>query len=194
MIIASARLSWAVTIAGGLLWVYALSALTFGIMFSMVNKKYFPEVGKYYVFICVASFWGGTYLLLLWLLCPLAAIETFLPLLLIPMFCAGCGIYERITSPLENMRLDIFDHISDAVSQAAILATLTIVFSIVREPLAYCSLSLPGSSEGMVTIMFFRLGSFFPIGIFASSAGALLLLGYFICLYQYGKNAISGRY
>jgi hypothetical protein len=44
---------------------------------------------------------------------------------------------------------------------------------------------------GMVTIMYFKAGAFFPMGIFTASAGSLLLLGYFICLYQYGKGKMS---
>jgi hypothetical protein len=79
--------------------------------------------------------------------------------------------------------------LSEAVSQAAVLSGLIIAFSILREPLSYCSLSFPGTSQGMITIMYFASGPFFPIGVFAPSAGAFLLLGYFICLYQYCKNA-----
>jgi hypothetical protein len=49
-------------------------------------------------------------------------------------------------------------------------------------------LSFPGTYQGMVTIMYFKSGSFLPIGIFGTSAGALLLLGYIICLYQRAKG------
>jgi hypothetical protein len=194
LVMASARLSWAVIIAGSLLWVYGLTSMVFSFLCSEVDAKIFPEEGRGYVFTCIASFFGSIYLLLLWLLCPLAAFEVFFLLLIVPLFCASSGVFEQIAFPNENTHNDIIDDVSDAASQAAVLAGLIIVFSIVREPLSYCSLSLPGTSGGMVTIMYFKSNSFFPMSIFGASAGALLLLGYIICLYQYGKNVITGGY
>jgi hypothetical protein len=169
-------------------------------MNSKIDKKYFPSVGRSHVFTCLASFFGSCYLLLFWLMCPFAAFEAFIPILLIPLFCAasgiceGSGVFERIEYKSENVNLDLLDHVSDAVSQAAVLALLIIGFSIIREPLSYCSLTFPGTANGMITIVSFRSGSFFPIGIFASSSGALLLLGFLVCLYQFGKSIFAGRY
>jgi hypothetical protein len=189
---ASARLSWAVTVAGCLFWVYGSSAVLYAFLSDVLaGKKFFPAAGRASVFVCIASFFGSAYLLIVWLSCPFAAFEVFLPLLLVPLFCAGSGIFERIENPGENSNADIFTHLSESVSQAAVLSGLMIALSIIREPLSYCSLSFPGSSQGMVTIMYFRAGSFFPMGIFATSAGALLLLGYFICLYQYCRSVFS---
>jgi hypothetical protein len=194
LVMASARLSWAIVIAGSLLWVYALTSLTFTFMCTTINKKFFPSSGTMLIFICLASFFGSVYLLLFWLLCPFAALELFFLLLLVPLFCAGSSMFEGLIYPPEHTHLDIFDQVSDAASQAAIFSGLIIAFSIIREPLAYCSLSFPGSSQGMIKIVNFVSGSFFPIGIFTTSAGALLLLGYFVCLYQYFKNKSSGRF
>jgi hypothetical protein len=193
LVMASARLSWAITIAGSLLWTFAFSSLVFAIMASKIKAKFFPVFGRSHVFTCLAAFFGSSYLLLFWLLCPFAAFEVFFLLLLVPLFCASSGIFERIMAASENAYSDPFDHVTDASSQAVVLAVLISGFSIIREPLSYCSLSLPGTSDGMVTIVNFMSGSFFPIGIFATTAGALLLLGYFICLYQYFKSVMSGR-
>jgi len=193
LIMASARLSWAITVALSLFWVYGLTALAYYSLSSVLNKKFFPSLGKGTFYACLAAFFGSVYLFLFWLLCPLAAMESFFLLLLVPIFCAGSGIAQQIASDKDNS--DIFDNVSDAVSRAVSLAVLTIAFSIVREPLSYCSLSFPGSYQGMVTIMYFRENSFFPISIFASSAGAMLLLGYIICLYQYGRKKMNpGEY
>jgi len=187
LIMASARLSWAITTALGLFWVYGLTTFTFTLLLDAAGGKILPSSGRASIFVCLASFFGSLYLLIFWLICPLAAFEVFLPLLLIPLFCASSDIFKQIVSA-ENSSLDIFDHVSDAVSQASVLAIMLVSFSIIREPLSYCSLSFPGTSRGMITIVNFKAGSFFPIGIFATSAGALLLLGYFICLYQYLKS------
>jgi len=199
LIMASARLSWAVTIAIGLFWVYGLTVLTYSFLVSTpMTNKIFPQKGRANLFICLASFFGSIYLLVFWLLCPFAALEVFFPLMLVPLYCAGSGIFGWIAKDIPPFdasknaygNVDIFENVSKAVSQAAILAGLLIAFSILREPLSYCSLSFPGTSQGMITIMYFKKGSFFPVGIFSSSAGALLLLGYLLCLYQYYKNAL----
>jgi len=188
LVMATARLSWAITVAGSLFWVYGLTSFTFAFLSSAISKKILPEKGRTHLFTCLASFFGSVYLLMFWLLCPFAAFEVFLPLLLVPLFCTGSGIPQGIIISLENSHADVFDHISDAASQAAVLAGLLVAFSIIREPLSYCTLSFPGTYQGMVTIMYFKTSYFFPIGVFAASAGALLLLGYFVCLYQYCKN------
>jgi len=196
LVIASARMSWAITVAGSLFWVYGLSSFSYAFLSSGAFKKFFPSAGQKILYTCLASFWGSLYLVMFWLLCPFAAFEVLIPLLLVPLFCSGTGGAVLIEFSEENHNLqpnaksiDIFDCASEAVAQAVTLSGLLIAFSIIREPLSYCSLSFPGTYSGMITIMYFKAGSFFPIGIFASSSGALLLLGYFICLYQYCKNA-----
>jgi hypothetical protein len=190
LVMASTRLSWAITIAGSLFWVYGLTALTFTVLSSETCRKFFPAGGRRTIFTCLAAFFGTLYLVLFWFLCPFAALETFMLMLLVPLFCAESGIVEQISSMLNDPHADIFDHVSDAVSQAAVLSGMIIAFSIIREPFSYSSLSFPGTYQGMITIMYFKAGAFFPIGIFAPSCGALLLLGYFICLYQYGKTKL----
>jgi len=191
LIMASARLSWAITVAGSLFWVYGLTSFAFAFLSSPVCKKFFPVCGRATIYTCLAAFFGTLYLLMFWLLCPLAAFETFMMLMLVPLFCAGSGVVEdQASSVAVNPHHDVFEHVSDAVSQAASLACLLVAFSIIREPLSFCSLSFPGTYQGMVTIMYFKSSAFFPMRIFAPSAGALLLLGYFICLYQYCKGKI----
>ena len=194
LIMTSARLSWAITVAGSLFWVYGLTTFTYAFLLSSIGNKFFPVKGRAVLYACLAAFFGSVYLLLFWLICPFAAFETFMLLLLVPLFCASSGFIEQINSQSEKSRIDILEYLSDSISQAASLAGLIIAFSIIREPLSYCSLSFPGTSSGMVTIMYFSSGSFIPINILASSAGALLLLGFLICLYQYNKSKIfSGR-
>jgi len=131
------------------------------------------------------------YLLLIWLLCPLAAFEVFFPLMLVPLFFTGSEICQRILSPSDNFRADITIYVIDAASQAAVLSVMLVIFSIIREPFSYCSLSLPGTNRGMITFLLYKEGSFFPAGILASSAGALLLLGYFTGIYQYCRSIFA---
>jgi len=196
LIMASSRLSWAVTIAGSLFWVYGLTTLIFSLLLSSnkLKEKFFPVAGRSILFTCIAAFFASVYLFLFWLLCPFAALETFMLIMLVPLFCACSGILEKILGQPEKHQFDIFENVTDALSQAATLAGLIVAFSILREPLAYCSLSFPGSFAGMVTIMYFKGGTFLPIGILSSSAGAMLLLGFIICIYQQNKTKLfQGR-
>jgi hypothetical protein len=120
-----------------------------------------------------------------WLLCPFAILEVFLPLSLVPLYCAGSGVFTRV---LGGNYTDITDAVSESAVEAGILAGMVIIISLIREPLGYCSLSLPGTYRGMVTLFSFKGGTFFPVRIIASSAGALLLAGYISGLYRYFRN------
>ena len=189
LVMASGRLSWAITISGSLLWVYGFTAFSYYLLSSLVGKKFFPVCGREAVYICLASFWGSIYIFLFWLLSPFAAMEVFMLLLLVPLYSVS-NLYTQHTA-LEPGSSDISENAAGALSQAAVLICLLILFSIIRESLSYCSLSFPGMYDGMITIMYFNENSFFPIEIFSTSAGALLLLGYIICLYQYTKSFIK---
>ena len=150
LIMASARLSWAITIAGSLFWVFTLTSLSYNFLLSAIGKKFFPVQGRSAVYTCLSAFFGSTYLLMFWLICPFAAFETFMLLLLVPLFCAQIGITgssileissDNSSDNLEqseslhqaqNKNPDILECVSESFSQAATLAFLTIAFSIVR--------------------------------------------------------------
>ncbi|MDR0322608.1 MAG: hypothetical protein LBI28_14015 [Treponema sp.] len=188
LIMASARLSWAITVAGSLFWVYGLSSFAYTSLFSILKDKFFPIKGRGALYTCLASFFAAVYLLLFWLLSPFAAFEVFIPVLLVPLFCANSDFVEQVQSSSENITSDIYDNVSDTVAQAASISVLLVLFSFIREPLSYCSLSFPGTYHGMISIELYKAGSLLPTGIFTISAGALLLLGYFICMFQYFRG------
>jgi hypothetical protein len=174
LIMASDRLAHAITVAGALVWVYCLSSLT-----AHIGAPVFPRQGKTTLLAFLTSFFAGIYLVLLWMLSPLCAIESFFVISLIPMFCMVSGIFKQ----LETLSLE--DTFFDSFSEALILGTLVIIFSLIREPFGFLSLSLPGGTQGIVLLFSFKTESFLPIRLIASSAGALLLLGYFLGLYRY---------
>ena len=186
LIMASARLSWAIIISGSLFWVYGLTTISFYYLLSVIGNKYFPVKGRRILFTSLAAFWGSIYLFLFWLICPLAALEMFLLLMLVPLFCAASFSAEENNT--EKSGVNVLGYISDSVVKTSVLSGLLVAFAIIREPLAYCSLSLPGSYRGMIIFIHFNSNLFFPVGIFAPSAGALLLLGFIISLYQYVKE------
>jgi hypothetical protein len=191
LIIASARLSWAITVAFCLLWVYILPVLLFSFLSLPKCAVFFPKTGQKAIFTCITSFFAGLYIFIYWLMCPFAALESFIPIMLVPLFCSSSGIFEKIMSMGVKNTDDIIVFASRAGTQAAVLAGLIIAISIIREPFSYCSLSFPGSYNGMIIIMYFTSGAFFPINIFAGSSGALIILGYITAIYQNLKSSIA---
>jgi hypothetical protein len=184
LIMASSRLSFALTCAGALLWVYGLSALISG-----GGKKIFPRKGKSLALIFLSSFVGSLYLLALWFASPVLAMENFFILSLVPLMCAGSGIFDRI----EALALD--EAVTRALGEAAVLGGLIIAFSLIREPLGYLTLSLPGGFRGIVQIFSAREEIFLPVRIISGSSGALLILGYGISVYRRfgGSSAAPGE-
>jgi hypothetical protein len=88
------------------------------------------------------------------------------------------GILERTES------LSPADILTKAYSEAATLSVLIVVFSLIREPLGFCTLSLPGGSEGIFFLFIAEEEAFFPIRVIAAAPGVLFLLGYGIALFR----------
>lgn len=181
LIMASSRLAYAIIAASALLWVYCLSSLT------SPCKRIFPRQGGTFITLFFSSFWVSVYLFLLWLASPLCALETFFIVPLIPLFCAASGLVRRIES------LEPGDALYRSASEALVFGLLIIAFSLVREPLGFGSLSLPGGAGGIILLCSFGGEYFLPIRIIAGSAGALLLLGYGVALYRYMKSVYAPR-
>jgi len=174
LIMASDRLAHAIIVTGALVWVYGLSSLT-----AHASVKALPRQGRTVLLAFLTSFFAGTYLLLLWILSPLCALESFFVISLIPLFCMVSGIFKQ----LETMMAE--DALIESCSEALIVGVLIIIFALIREPFGFLSLSLPGGTQGIILLFSFKTESFLPIHLIASSAGALLLLGYLLGLYRY---------
>jgi hypothetical protein len=174
---ASGRLAYALAAAGALIWTYSFSALA-----SFPGRRFFPERGKNQVLVFLSAFTGSVYLLLLCFASPVLGMEAFFFVSLTPLLCIGSGLFERI----HGLALD--EAVFRAFGEAAVLGGLIIAFSLIREPLGYSSLSLPGGVSGIVKIVSFGEAAFLPVRIIAGSAGALLLLGYGTGLYRYFRN------
>jgi len=176
LVLVSDRLAHAIVVTGALVWVYCLSSLA-----AFFGVRFFPRQGRTVLMVFLTSFIAGLYLLLLWMLSPLCAMEVFLVISIIPLFCMGSGIYPQ----LESMGLQAA--VLAAFTEAMILGALLVIFALIREPLGYLSLSLPGGAQGMILLFSLTSESFLPIHLITSSCGALLLLGYFLGLYRYIK-------
>ncbi|MDR1287708.1 MAG: hypothetical protein LBK08_08890 [Treponema sp.] len=173
LVMASSRLAFALAAAGALVWVYVFSAFA-----ASMAEAVFPKKGKSVILLFLSSFIGSLYLLLLWFICPLLGAQMMFIVSLVPLVFTGSGVYERVNSG------DALEAAVDACSEALALGLLVAAFSLIREPLGYLSLSLPGGAQGIVRIFSFENGNFLPARIVSSSAGAFVLLGYGTGIYR----------
>jgi hypothetical protein len=172
IIMASTRLAYALTILGALLWVYILTLLP-----AFFARKFFPQKGKTLVLLFFSSFIASLFLFLLFLGCPLLAMETLYLIILIPAYCAGSNFATRFQS-LE--RQVVFKR---TPLEALSLGILIVALSLIREPIGFMALSLPGGARGIVELSY-DWDFIIPMHIFSSSAGGLILLGYVVALFQ----------
>jgi hypothetical protein len=177
---ASCRLAYAILCAGALLWIYGISVLSV-----FPARRLFPRRGVRLILAALCSVTGSLYLLLLWIINPLLGLEIFFVVNFASLVCIGSGVFERVRT------MDLAEAVSRALSEAAVLALLIIAAALIREPLGYGSLSLPGGRRGIIPLFPSGPERFLPIRIFASSSGALLLLGYGTGLYRYVKKPPS---
>jgi hypothetical protein len=173
-IIAGSRFSFAISAAGALIWVFTISAFIdtarHGIISDARNKMFN---------VVLASFSGSLYFFLLYLLNPLFATETVLVYALVPVFFIG----SKFCLLLENQLAD--DVIREALYEPLSLAGLTLGFSLIREPLGFATLSIPGGKRGIIELFVPQGGYSYPVQLISNSTGALFLLAYIIVISRY---------
>jgi Na+-transporting NADH:ubiquinone oxidoreductase subunit NqrD len=168
LILASSRTAYSLVSAGALLWVYGF---TQGIFFSC--KQFLPDRGREIVLLFLSSFISSLFILLLWFINPLTALEQYFFVILAASSYLGSGLPERCAD-LPPLRALV-----TSLKQALSLGLFIIAFSLLREPLGSGTLSLPGGLQGVIIA-----GRFLPMRIIAVSSGAFLLLGYILALYR----------
>jgi hypothetical protein len=173
LILASGRTAYARIVRGALVWVYAATAVIV-----CAAKPLLPKTGRDTVFIFLSSLLGSLFILLIALINPLLALETALLIILIPVSCTGSGLCVRTES------LDLTASLIAAVQESLALGVLILAFALIREPLGFGSLSVPGGAGGILTLFGGEDGRFFPVRVISLSSGALLILGYALAFYQ----------
>jgi hypothetical protein len=177
---ASGRLAHAIIVTAAILWIFCLKSLT-----AFFGARFFPKYGRLALLAFIASFFAGVFLFLIWLFSPFCAMETFFAVSLVALLCLSSGIYRELQA--KNLPDVMYDSAFEALS----IGVFIVIFALVREPLGYASLSLPGGSQGIVLLFSSEMESFLPIRLAASSSGAFLLLGYFLALYRRPNRALQ---
>jgi hypothetical protein len=173
LILASSRTAYALLMLGALLWHHTLLILTLNLA-----KPVFPRRGGNIAVFFLSGVLNSSYLLFLFLLNPFLALEIYLCCLLVPVHAYASRLADRFKS------MEIEDALFRTVSEAMSAGILIAALALIREPLGFGSLSLPGGSGGILRLFVSGESAYFPIRIFASSSGALILLGYGITLFN----------
>jgi len=182
IIMASNRFSFALICSGALVWVFGLTVLTYSCAHSFL-PSILPSRGKMVILLFLSTFFCGMFTFIISLLNPLLILGTFFFLVLVPPWCMSTGFFEAVES------LDPFEATSRALLEAAVFSGVIIALSLIREPLGIGTLSIPGSSQGIMEIYEGQNAeTVLPGRILSISAGGLLLLGYVVALYRYFKD------
>jgi hypothetical protein len=179
---ASCRTAFALITLGALVWVYALTALIF-----RLASPILPVKGKSHALICLAAFWGGVYHLIIFFISPVLAGETSLFITLAPVYCITAGTLPRLKT------LGLEEAILQALFGSLTLGLLILALALIREPLGFGSISLPGGMRGIITIVSKGENPLLPVQALGSSAGAFLLTGYGLAIYRRERKRQSRR-
>jgi Na+-transporting NADH:ubiquinone oxidoreductase subunit NqrD len=177
IIISTSRLAFALISALSIAWVYV-----FSVMIIHYTKKFFPkkEYGTI-LMLFIFSFTGSLYFFIIQLLNPMLAMETMLLIMLAPVICFTSKICLRIEDrPFSRAFLT-------AIFEAVNIGLFLVFLSVLREPLGYGTLSLPGGNGG-IKELFHLEGGVFPIELIACSSGALFLSGYLLIVIRLIKQ------
>jgi hypothetical protein len=171
LVIATGRVSFAIVAALALAWVYVFTMAA-----AKLGGDHFPQWGRNAVLLFIAAFASGVFLLVLWIVSPVLAMECSLFLFFMPAIFMASGLYERM------LKYDMGEVLSQSLAEALIMGVLMVAFSLIREPLGFGSVSFPG----------FDLIRFInePIRILQASSGAFIILGYGIALYRRFRNQV----
>ncbi|MCL1928123.1 MAG: hypothetical protein FWG07_04960 [Treponema sp.] len=173
LIVASGRIVFAIICSLALVWVYG-----FTLTAAKLGGEYFPRWGRNAVFLFISSLAAGIFLILLWILNPVMAMESSFFVFLVPVVFIASGIYNR------TLEYDMGEVISQAMAEALILGVLVLGLSLVREPLGFGSISFPGFD-------IIRFAKNEPLRFLQASSGALIILGYVIAVYRHFRNEIT---
>jgi hypothetical protein len=185
LVVASSRLAFAIIAVINLVVVHTLTVLIVeplkrARLFKQSKQEIwlFPKKNQKLVYLFLANFVGCLFFFVYYCITPLLAMETIFITLFVPMFAYSEEVGEKYSSlPLPHaIKSCFFDSFYPGI--------LTVAIALIREPLGYATLSLPGGNGGIIEL-FNKNGSFpFAIEIISLSSGAFLLIGYIMVVFR----------
>jgi hypothetical protein len=185
LIIASSRLAFAIIALINLVVVCLLTAMISESLKrvrlfkqSGYEIRLFPKKNQNLVYLFLANFTGCVFFFVYYCISPLLAIETIFITLFVPIFAYLEKIGEKYSD------LSLFRVAKSCFFESACLGFLVVIIALIREPLGYATLSLPGGTGGIIEL-FNNDNSFpFTIEIISLSSGAFLFVGFIMVVFH----------
>jgi hypothetical protein len=171
-IIAGSRFSYAIIAVCALFWVFMPGAFASTFLCGIASKT-----GRMMLNVMIASFAGSLFYLLIYLLNPLLAMETTLICALSPVFFMSSSFTAE---PCDRSAGELF---KKAAREPLALGGVTLAFSLIREPLGFATLSIPGG-RGIIELFNSGGSNLYAVQPVSNSTGALLLLGYILIVFR----------
>jgi hypothetical protein len=177
-LVAGSRLSFALVAAGAVALVFAAGAAAERPAWCFTSRPY-----RRLCNMLAAALAGGVYLFALHLFFPLLALECGLVCAIVP------AVYMESGADIIRERPPSRRTPGEAALTPIGLVMTTLAVALVREPLAYGTLTMPTEAGGLTEV--WRIAGFLPVRVIASTTGALLLFAYGAAAFQYlgrGRN------
>jgi hypothetical protein len=185
LIVASSRLAFAIIALVNLAVVYLFTALISETLkrvriFKQSGHEIwlFPRKNQKVACLFLANFIGCLFFYAHYCIYPLLAMETIFITLFVPIFVYLENAGEKYSSmpPLRVAKTCFFESIY--------LGILIVIIALIREPLGYATLSLPGGDNGIIELFNKDNGFPFRVEIIALSSGAFLLIGFIMTIFR----------
>jgi hypothetical protein len=185
LVVASSRFAFAIIAAVNLMVVYALTVLIAESLKRLTLTRetgdkisLFPQENRKIVYVFLANFAGCIFFFVYYCVMPLLAMETVFIILFVPIFVYSENVSEKYAA------LSLPSAIKHCFLESLSFGALIMVIALIREPLGYATLSLPGGKEGIIEL--FNKEDRFPfaIEIASLSSGAFLLIGLIMVLFR----------
>jgi hypothetical protein len=185
LVVASSRFAFALIAAMNLVFVYMFALLLAESLKRLkVSRQFdakivlFPQKNRKIVNVFLVNFAGCIFFFAYYCIAPLLAMETLFITLFVPIFAYSENILEK------HSALSPFLAAKNCFFESLYLSISIMVVALIREPLGYAALSLPGGSGGIIEL-FNKEGRFpFAVEIVSLSAGAFLLVGFIMVLFR----------
>jgi Na+-transporting NADH:ubiquinone oxidoreductase subunit NqrD len=185
LIVASSRLAFAIIALINLVTVYLFTVLISETMkrvriFKQSSQEIwlFPKKNQKIICLFLSNFIGCVFFYVYYCISPLLAVETVFITLFVPIFVYFEETGDKYADmPLSRVAKTCF-------FESIYLGILLIIIALIREPLGYATLSLPGGNEGIIEL--FNKDNNFPfnIEIISLSSGAFLLVGFIMVIFR----------
>ncbi len=179
---ASGRLSDAIVVGGCVLFVYSLAPFLLKLAEDFVPKAYASGI-RLIVAVFLASAYART-AGIAWL----SLVRESAPFIgMVPLCLVASGLFDRTAegSALGALRA--------SAAEALVLVAFAGAFALVREPIGYGTLTLPGES-GPVPLFGLGGAASYALRSVSATSGGFLLLGYVAAVYRRFKFRLRGTF